>query len=79
VLDRIFVNPHIMGGKPCIKGTRIAVYMVLELLESELAFDDIIRDYYPQLTREDIKACIEYARVIIEQEEIHFANELVKL
>ena len=62
MFERISFNPQVMGGKPCIKGTRVAVYMVLELLESDLSFDDIISDYYPQLTKEDITACIEYAR-----------------
>ena len=76
MFDRISVNPQIMGGKPCVKGTRVAIYMVLELLENDLSFDDIIDNYYPQLTKEDITACIEYARAIVE--EVHFASELVK-
>jgi uncharacterized protein (DUF433 family) len=78
MFEHISVNPQVMGGKPCIKGTRVAVYMVLELLENDLSFDNIISDYYPQLTKEDITACIEYAKTIVEQEEVHFASELVK-
>ncbi|MEK7400656.1 MAG: DUF433 domain-containing protein [Candidatus Poribacteria bacterium] len=78
MFDRISVNPQVMGGKLCVKGTRVAVYMVLELLENDLSFDDIINNYYPQLTKEDIIACIEYARTIVEEEEVHFASELVK-
>lgn len=77
VFERISVNPQVLGGKPCVKGTRIAVYMVLELLEDGLTFDQIIQDYYPQLTREDVTACVEYARALVEQEEVHFAEELV--
>lgn len=71
--NRIAVDPKILSGKPCIKGTRIAVTMVLELLEDGLSFNDITKDYYPQLTAEDIRACLEYAKAIIEGEEIHFA------
>jgi len=78
MFEHISVNPQVMGGKPCIKGARVAVYMVLELLENDLSFDNIISDYYPQLTKEDITACIEYAKTIVEQEEVHFASELVK-
>ena len=43
--ERITVNPKILGGKPCIRGTRIPVTMILELLEDGLSFDEIIRDY----------------------------------
>ncbi|MBM3180739.1 MAG: DUF433 domain-containing protein [Chloroflexi bacterium] len=71
--NRIAVDPKILSGKPCIKGTRIAVTMVLELLEDGLSFKDITKDYYPQLTAEDIRACLEYAKAMIEGEEIHFA------
>ena len=64
--ERIVVNPNIYGGKPCIKDTRIAVYMILELLEDGLSFEEIIRDYYPHITKEGIKACLEYARAVVE-------------
>jgi uncharacterized protein (DUF433 family) len=65
--ERIVVNPNIYGGKPCIKGTRIAVYMILELLENGVSFEEIIRDYYPHVTKEDIRACLEYARAVVEK------------
>jgi len=51
--ERITVNPKIYNGKPCIRGTRIAVTMFLDLLEDGLAFDVILKDYYPQLTKDD--------------------------
>jgi len=73
--ERIVVNPNIYGGKPCIKDTRIAIYMILELLEDGLSFDKIIRDYYPHITKEDIRACLEYARAVVENEEIHVVAE----
>ncbi len=62
MFNRISVNAQVLGGKPCVKGTRIAAYMVLELLEDGLTFDEIIRNHYPQLTKEDVTACVEYAR-----------------
>lgn len=77
MFDRIVVDPRVCGGKPYIKGTRIPVTMVLELLEDELSFADISRDYYPSLTMADIKACVEYARELVEGEEIYFVQEQV--
>lgn len=75
MFERISVDPKVCGGKPCIKGTRIPVAMVLELLEDGLSFDEILTDYYPTLTRADIKACIEYARWLVEGEEVYFIEE----
>ncbi|MGA2401760.1 MAG: DUF433 domain-containing protein [Syntrophobacteraceae bacterium] len=62
--ERISVDPHVCHGQPCIKGTRIMVYLVLELLEAGLAPDIIIQDYYPQIDRQDIEACLHYAASI---------------
>lgn len=59
--NHIVIDPEICHGQPCLKGTRIIVYLVLELLETGIAFDEIIRDYYPELTREAIQAAICYA------------------
>ena len=59
--DRIVIDPNIYGGKPCIRGTRITVAMILELIEDGLTFTQIIDDYYPQLSEQDIKACLEYS------------------
>lgn len=75
MFDRISVNPNICGGKPCIKGTRIPVAMVLDLLEDGVTFDEILRDYYPHLTVADIQACIKYAKALVEGEEIRFVEE----
>lgn len=59
-LDRIAVDPQILGGKPVIRGTRIAVEFVLELLAAGQSEREIISNY-PGLTREDILACLSYA------------------
>jgi uncharacterized protein (DUF433 family) len=56
----IKVNSGIRFGKPCIRGTRIAVYDVLSWLASGMNFDEIISDF-PELTRSDILACLAYA------------------
>ena len=69
--NRITVNPQIHFGKPCVAGTRIPVQDVLELVQEGLSFADIIRDYYPDLTADDIRACIQYAREIIAAEDLH--------
>jgi uncharacterized protein (DUF433 family) len=68
---RIAVNPHIHFGKPCIAGTRITVQSILELLNEGLAFNEIIQDYYPEITVEDIRACVQYAIALVAAEEIH--------
>lgn len=57
----IEINPKIMVGKPVIKGTRITVQLVLEKLAAGQSIDDILGSY-PHLNREQILACLEYAR-----------------
>lgn len=58
--DRIVINPAIRSGKPCIKGTRITVYDVLEYLAGGMSEDQILADF-PNLDREDIRACLMFA------------------
>lgn len=70
---RIAVSPSIHFGKPCVAGTRIPVQSVLELVKEGLTFSEIIRDYYPDLDPEDIRACIQYAIDVIELEEVRLA------
>jgi uncharacterized protein (DUF433 family) len=69
--ERIEINPNIHFGKPCITGTRIPVYSVLELVSEGITFEQIIRDFHPQLRVEDIRACIKYAMNIVATEDIH--------
>lgn len=59
--ERIQINPNIHFGKPCVSGTRIPVQNVLELIKEGITFEKIIKDYYPDLQLEDIRACIQYA------------------
>lgn len=58
--DRITSNPAQCGGRPCIRGQRMRVADVLELLSAGAEWDEILADY-PFLEREDIQACLEYA------------------
>ncbi len=67
--ERIQVDPKICHGQPCVKGTRVMVYLVLELLEAGLTSDQIVQDYYPQLTKQDIEACLHYAASLIRDTE----------
>jgi uncharacterized protein (DUF433 family) len=71
----IAINPRVAFGKPCVAGTRIPVYMVLELVEAGLSFEQIITDYYPALTKEDIQNCIQYAISLVKNEDIHLVSE----
>jgi uncharacterized protein (DUF433 family) len=57
-----------------VAGTRITVQSVLELVKEGIAFDAIIRDYYPELHVEDIQACIKYAIEVIAAEDIHIST-----
>lgn len=68
-VERIVINPEVLSGKPVIKGTRIPVYLILELLSAGMSMDDIL-DEYPPLTREDIQAALEYASKILQHETV---------
>ena len=58
--DRIIIDPEVRFGKPCVHGTRITVGDVLSYLAAGMSEAQIIADF-PQLTREDIRACLEFA------------------
>jgi uncharacterized protein (DUF433 family) len=60
LLQRITIEPDKCGGRPCIRGKRIRVVDVLQLLSAGASFEEILTDY-PFLVREDILAAIEYA------------------
>ncbi len=56
----ITIEPGKRSGKPCIRNLRITVYDILEYLASGMTIDEILKDF-PELTREDILACLSYA------------------
>ncbi|MCY3023301.1 MAG: DUF433 domain-containing protein [Planctomycetota bacterium] len=71
----IAVNPNVHFGKPCIAGTRIKVEDVMELIEEGIPFSEIIKDHYPDLTLDDLRACVRFARNLLAAEEIHVAAQ----
>lgn len=68
--DRIILDQEILAGKPVIKGTRIAVEFILELLSNGWGEEEILRNY-PQLKREDILAALGYAAEILKEEKAY--------
>jgi len=67
--NRIEINPAVLGGKPVIKGTRIPVYLILDLIAAGKTINDILKEY-PALTEKDVVAAIEYASSLLKREEI---------
>jgi len=67
-LERVTVDPKVMGGKPVIRGTRITVDLLLELLASGMTPEEIAEDY--KISVEDIRAALLYAAKILGREEI---------
>src|SRR5207237_3916705 len=59
-LDRISIDPQICGGRPCIRGTRVRVSDILDMISHNVSPDEIVRDY-PYLKREDVAAALAYA------------------
>jgi uncharacterized protein (DUF433 family) len=59
LLERISIDPNVCFGKPCIRGTRIWVSLILDFLANGMSIDEI-RAEYPQLTAEDVRAAIAY-------------------
>lgn len=69
LLKRITFNPGIFREKPIIRGLRISVEMILDLLSQAVSLNEILEDY-PDLEPEDLRACLSYAKAVIANEEI---------
>ena len=67
--DRIVVDPHIMVGKPVVRGTRIPVELVLKRMAQNPNVEELL-EAFPRLTVEDVKACLEYAQGLVEGETV---------
>ena len=67
IFEHISSDPEILHGKPCIRGTRIPVSLIVSLVADGVTVEEIIRDY-PSLTPEDIRAAIKYASKLCEYE-----------
>ena len=69
LFERITIDPDICHGKPCIKGTRIMVTVILDNLAEGATSEEIVKNY-PPLTIEDVKAAIAYAAELAREEEL---------
>ncbi len=67
--QRITVDPTVLVGKPIVKGTRLAVEFILELLANDWTNEQILTNY-PGLELEDIHACLTYAQEVLQQERV---------
>lgn len=64
--ERITMTKGVCSGKPCIKGTRIAVHLMLSFMAGGETIDRIL-EAYPQLVREDLLACLEFAAILAQE------------
>lgn len=71
--DRITRNPAVMGGKPCIRGMRITVGVVVGLVGAGHSFEEIL-EAYPYLEREDILQAVRYAATLAQDREVVLAE-----
>ena len=69
-LDRIVINPEVLCGKPIVKGTRLAVEFIVDLLAQGWSEADVLRNY-PGITHEDLLACLAYASTILHAEKVY--------
>ena len=70
--NRITINPNICHGKPCIRGMRWPIEVVLDMLMSEMTVEEILEDH-PELEKEDIQASLEYAKLLVSGQSISVA------
>jgi len=68
--DRIIVDPGVLAGKPVIRGTRLAVDFVVELLAEEWTREEILSNY-PQLSSDDVQAALSYAAETLRSEKVY--------
>jgi len=67
LLGRIIVDPNILAGKPVIKGTRVPIYLIIELIAAGMNIKDVLKEY-PELKEDDVKAALLYASKLLEKE-----------
>ena len=68
--ERIVVDPQILVGKPVIRGTRLAVELIVDLLAQGWSEEEILKNY-PGLTREDLQASLKYASAVMQSEKVY--------
>jgi uncharacterized protein (DUF433 family) len=74
LLERIWIDPKRCSGKPCIRGHRIWVSLILDLLANGMSFVEILEDY-PDLTEADVQACIAYGAEMSRERYVNVALE----
>ena len=68
--DRITVDPEVLAGKPIVRGTRLSVEFLIDLLAADWSEDEILRNY-PNLSHEDLLACLRYAGETLKAEKVY--------
>ena len=68
--ERIVVDPKVLVGKPLIRGTRLSVEFILDLLANDWTIEQILSEY-PQLAREDVMAVLKYAAEMAKEEKVY--------
>jgi uncharacterized protein (DUF433 family) len=68
--ERIVVDPQILVGKPVIRGTRLAVELIVDLLAQGWSEEETLKNY-PGLTREDLQVCLKYASAVMQSERVY--------
>ncbi len=77
LLERISIDPNICFGKPCIRGTRIWVSLILDFLAAGMAIEELLAEY-PQLTGEDIRAAIAYGAEMAGERYVEIPTEMAE-
>ncbi len=77
ILNRISIDPNVCFGKPCIRGTRIWVSLILDFLANGTSIREILKEY-PQLTENDIRAAIAYGSEMTRERYVEIPVEAVK-
>jgi uncharacterized protein (DUF433 family) len=74
--DRIIIDPEILAGKPILRGTRIPVELLLEILANSWTYEEIFENY-PQIGTADILAALQYAADLLKEEHVHPISQKV--
>ena len=72
-MERIIIDNKVLAGKPIVKGTRISVEFILEMLSSGMTIETILKEY-PHLKKEDILAALAYTTRMLKKEEVYNLN-----
>ena len=75
MFERISIDPEIMCGKPCVKGTRIPIYIILNLMAAGYSIEQVLITY-PKLNKQDVLAAFSYAGSITEHEESYSLEQV---